>query len=425
MDMKCPKEVEYILDLLYKEGYSGYIVGGCVRDLVLGKNPNDWDICTSAKPKELLMIFKNHKVISTGISHGTVTIIINGKPFEVTTYRIEGEYSNNRRPSSVEFTQDLLLDLSRRDFTMNAMAYNTKDKLIDPFRGETDIKDKLIKAVGDPKVRLREDALRIIRGVRFSAQLDFTIDDETRKAMTITSKYLSKISRERIQDELNKILLSVNPSKGIALLFRIEALEYIIPELVEIMKEKSNLDYVLGIVDNCEGSLELRLSSLLLPILQNYQLKFDDEKVIHTVTLDILKRLKYSNKVVNKVYDLLKEYINLENTKTEIDLKRIANRIGLDLLGLLLKLQAAELKTKEKSLEENNHLMEKYNNIIVNKFPTHIGDLAINGRDIIDIGYSKGEEIGYILNLLLEQVYVNPRLNTRKDLINIVKGIVQ
>ena len=189
ISMKLPKDVEYIIDQIELNGYEAYVVGGCVRDTLLGKEPHDYDICTSATPDEMLKIFKDDRVVPTGLKHGTVTIVINGTGYECTTYRIDGDYSDGRRPDNVQFTKDLYEDLKRRDFTINAIAYNPVSGLIDPFNGCSDIKDKIIRCVGSPTDRFNEDALRIMRAIRFSAQLGFDVEEETRKEILNYKQY--------------------------------------------------------------------------------------------------------------------------------------------------------------------------------------------------------------------------------------------
>ena len=209
MILEIPKKAEIILQILEKAGFEAYVVGGCVRDSILGRTPNDWDITTSATPQQVKELF--HRTVDTGLQHGTVTVVIDKEGFEVTTYRVDGEYEDGRHPKEVTFTASLEEDLKRRDFTINAMAYNPTEGLVDLFGGMQDIENKIIRCVGDPLERFTEDALRIMRAVRFSAQLGFEIEEETKKALTVMAPNLVHVSAERIQVELVKLLMSPHP----------------------------------------------------------------------------------------------------------------------------------------------------------------------------------------------------------------------
>ena len=235
VNITMPKEAELIIDELYNIGKEGFVVGGCVRDSLLGLKPKDWDITTNASPQLVKDTFEKlgFRVIETGIKHGTVTVIINDEPFEITTYRIEGEYIDNRRPSNVEYTDSLREDLIRRDFTINAMAYNTVIGLVDPFNGREHLNEKIIKCVGDGNERFSEDALRMMRAIRFSSQLDFQIDQRTLENIKKNDILIKNISNERIKDELNKILLSDRPSKGVRKMVEAGVMGYIIPEMMK------------------------------------------------------------------------------------------------------------------------------------------------------------------------------------------------
>jgi tRNA nucleotidyltransferase (CCA-adding enzyme) len=213
VNINLPKEVEFIIDCLYKNGYEAYVVGGCVRDSILKLNPQDWDICTQAKPHEIIECFKEHKIIETGIKHGTVSVFLNGESYEITTYRVDGRYSDARHPDDVIFVSSLKEDLKRRDFTINAMAYNNKDGLVDYFGGYKDLSDKIIKCVGNCSIRFNEDSLRILRALRFVAKFDFEIEKKTSKAICENKELLNYLSAERIREELNKLLLSEGAEK--------------------------------------------------------------------------------------------------------------------------------------------------------------------------------------------------------------------
>ena len=240
MKLRIPAEVKYILDILKGRGFEAYIVGGCVRDAVLARTPNDWDITTSARPEDVKAAFR--RTVDTGIAHGTVTVLVHDESFEVTTYRIDGAYEDGRHPSSVTFTPNLTDDLMRRDFTVNAMAYNEKDGLVDPYGGMDDLQRKCIRCVGDPDERFSEDALRVLRAVRFSAQLGFSIENETLKALSRHAENLRKISAERIQTELVKLLVSPHPGM-IRTLYETGITRVILPEFDAMMETPQNTPY--------------------------------------------------------------------------------------------------------------------------------------------------------------------------------------
>lgn len=273
VNITLPKEASLIIDELYKIDKEAFIVGGCVRDSLLGLKPKDWDITTNASPQLVKETFEKQglRVIETGIKHGTVTVIINEEPYEITTYRVEDEYIDNRRPSNVEYTDNLTEDLIRRDFTMNSMAYNTVIGLVDNFNGRKHLNERIIKCVGDGNERFSEDALRMMRAIRFSSQLDFHIDEHTLENIKINAILIKNISKERIKDELNKILLTDRPSKGIRKMVESGLMGYIIPEMMKCVgfdqknkyHDKDVFEHILMVVDNCPKDLEIRLAALL------------------------------------------------------------------------------------------------------------------------------------------------------------------
>lgn len=440
MNIQLLKEVKTILDILYMNGYEGYIVGGCVRDSIMGRIPNDWDICTSAKPEIVLDIFKEFKVIPTGLKHGTVTIVINKKAFEVTTYRIDKEYLDGRRPSEVEFTNNLKEDLKRRDFTINAMAYNEKKGLIDYYNGILDIKNKIIKCVGNPTKRFNEDYLRMLRAVRFSAQLGYKIDVGTFESIRCLAKNIIDISKERIRDEINKILLSEKPSEGFMLLESTGLLEHIIPELQKCVKfeqrnphhNKDVFYHTMSVLDNTERDLILRLSALLHDIAKPKCFSIDENNIGHfyrhhmegmELSDKILKRLRYDNKTVEVVKRLIKEHMLKYEVVNQRVIKRLVNRVGKDNVDRLFKLQIADIKGSKPPYDFSNINKAKImsDKILYEKQPLSVKDLDINGHDLMEIGVSEGKEIGIILNKLLNIILDNPDLNKKDILITKAK----
>ena len=308
MKIKIPKDVEELIEEIYNNGYEAFIVGGCVRDSVIGLVPNDYDITTNATPNEIINIFKNYKVIETGIKHGTVTIIKNKSEYEITTYRIDGEYKDNRRPDKVEFTSNIKKDLERRDFTINAIAYNSKVGLVDEFEGIRDINKKLIKTVGSPEKRFKEDGLRIIRAVRFSAKLAFEIDKNTMEAIYKNINLISGVSYERIQEEINKILLSDNPEK-IYILY--DAGIFDVLNLYDINIEENKLNKV----KVCNKDLILRLSIFTYLMGDTYKGK------------QFLKLLKYSNNIRIQCEKII-ENIDIDLKKSKKNVKKYLNKFG-------------------------------------------------------------------------------------------------
>lgn len=442
MNIQMPPAVYKILKVLNSNGYDGHIVGGCVRDSILKKKPNDWDICTNCTPKKMLHIFSGFTVVPTGLKHGTVTVVINGENYEVTTYRIDGEYKDGRRPENVEFTNNLKEDLKRRDFTINAMAYNDKDGLIDYYGGIKDINDKIIRCVGDPTKRFNEDYLRMLRGIRFSTQLEYYLDKETFNAINKLSQNIINISVERIRVELNKMLILNTPSKGFNLLNDTNLLKYILPELKGCVgfnqhnphHDKDVFNHILDVVDNTENDLILRLSALFHDIGKPETFSLDINGVGHfykhdtksaEITKKVMKRLKYDNKSINRVANLVKEHMSTYDELSDRSLKRLINRVGVDNIYNLFKLQIADAKSVhvEKDISNIINLINRVEKILKEKQPLSTKDLEINGHDLIGIGITEGKEIGTILNELLQIILENPELNTKESLINIVKKI--
>lgn len=314
LNIKLPEEVKFIIKILIENGYEAYIVGGCVRDSIIGRNINDWDMTTSAEPEKVVELFD--KVILTGIKHGTVTVVINNNHYEITTFRSDGEYDDNRHPIKVEFVKTLREDLARRDFTINAIAYNEEYGIQDYFYGISDLNNKIIRTVGDPVLRFNEDALRMLRAVRFSAQLGFTIDENTFESIKKVSSNIVYISKERVRDELNKIILSDN-TKFVDLK-NSKLLDYLIPELNYINSDK------LLQLNNMKNDIILRLAVLLMNLGED-------------VAEDVLKRFRYDNNTIRNVILLIKyKDFDLDST---INIKRMLNIIGEDLIDGLVDIK--------------------------------------------------------------------------------------
>lgn len=401
-----PQNVDKIISTLQNNGYEAYAVGGCVRDSILGRIPGDWDITTSAMPEETKALFL--KTFDTGIEHGTVTVLLDGEGYEVTTYRIDGEYEDSRHPKEVTFTRSLSEDLLRRDFTINAMAYNHKDGLVDLFGGIEDINRKVIRCVGDAHSRFSEDALRILRGIRFAAQLGFEIEDETRAGMKELAPTLKNISAERIQVELIKTVVSPNP----ALLcdaYELGITEQFLPEFDEQMKRK-NGDKVLRLLEKIRSDKVLRLA-----VLFNNGLKEDAVK-------KVLKRLKFDNDTLNKVVRLVRYYdYTIEATGQSV--RHAVNTIGEDLFSYYLEVCAADIMAESDDMQNIkmahlDHIKTIYNEIIEKGQCVSLKTLAVSGNDLIQAGMKPGKEIGDKLVEFLGLVLDNPELNTKNELLS-------
>ena len=443
MKINIPKDVNYIINNFYKNSYEAYMVGGCVRDSILGVEPKDYDITTSAKPEETISLFE--KTIPTGLKHGTITVIINSTPYEVTTFRTEGTYLDNRRPSSVDFVTDIKEDLSRRDFTINALAYNENTGLIDYFNGVNDIKNKIIRCVGDADKRFKEDALRMLRAIRFSCQLTFDIEENTLKAIKDNYKLIENISFERIRDEICKILISPNPSRGLELLKDTNLLELILPEinsLVDFSPKCTNhnrnvFTHTLRVIDNTENDLLLRLSALFHDVGKlNTLTSFNNGSFYgfpgHSIegaimSKRILSKLKFDNNTIKIVSKLIEHHLvlNVDTMLTKYEVKKLLNDVGKNNISLLFKLQRADINSLDNPkifLDKVNYTEKLTNEILENNEPLTIKDLDITGEDLIsNLGLKPGKIIGDILNYLLDKVLENPNLNSKEILLNLAK----
>lgn len=431
MHIKIPDKVKFIIDTFYENNYEAFMVGGCIRDSLLSKEPKDYDIATSALPNITESLFE--KTIPTGIKHGTITVLLDKEPFEVTTYRVEGEYKDNRRPDEISFVTNIKDDLSRRDFTINAFAYNSKEGLKDYFNGLEDLQNKIIRTVGDSNKRFNEDALRMMRAIRFASQLDFNIEKSTLDGIKKNKNLLKNISSERIRDELCKLLLSDNPRKGLNLLKDCGVLDVIIPELTSLIgfnhKTKDYnedlFDHTLSVVENTPNDLILRLSALFHDIGKP---KVNDN-ISEDITRKILTRLHFDNKTIKSVCILIKEYMNVLGNSTDIDIKRFINRTSKENIYSLLEFQKAHvlsLKISDLDLYELNDIKNKIDNIINSNIPLSIKDLNIDGSILTkELNLKPGKVIGETLNYLLEVVLNNPNLNNETILLEKAKTFIQ
>lgn len=441
INIKIPEKVSSILKALQDNGYEAYVVGGCVRDSLLGIIPSDWDITTSALPNDIKRIF--NKTVDTGLKHGTVTVLINKEPFEVTTYRIDGEYQDNRRPKEVEFTSEIELDLKRRDFTINAMAYSDKNGIVDLFNGIKDLNNRIIKCVGDANERFSEDALRMLRAIRFSAQLGFEIHKETEKAIKENAELINNVSAERIKVEITKTLISNNPKK-IEVLYSLGLMEYVMPEFIPCIGLKQNNPYHIYNVDkhiytslaNIEAEESLRWTMYLHDIGKGYTRTTDDKGIDHfhghvKVSLKysktILNRLKFDNKTKDKVLKLIEyhDYRIEDNIKS---VRKAINKVGQELFEDYIKVQKADVLSQnpeflDERIDKLNHILDIYNKVKEEGQCTTLKELAITGSDLMDIGYKQGTIIGITLNKLLSYVLDDPSRNNKKWLLEKAKQL--
>lgn len=430
-----------IIERLHQSGFEAYIVGGAVRDLVMGKTPHDYDITTSAKPAEIKSVFK--KTIDTGIAHGTVTVVENGVGYEVTTYRLDSGYADSRHPDSIAFITDIKEDLMRRDFTINAMCYNDTNDILDYHKGQEDIKARLIRTVGNPERRFKEDALRMLRAVRFAAVLGFEIEAETAAAIKKCAALILKVSNERVLGELNKILLSDNPIY-VGKLRELGLMHYILPELDVCFDTPQRNKYHIYDVGNhilhataeTKRDLILRWAALLHDIGKPVCMSTDANGIIHfyghhkesaALAANVLRRLRMDNDSQKDILALIENHdVRIEPTPPAV--KRMLAKVGDSLFLKLLSLQISDNRAKnEKYLSDKLARIESvrkvYENVLAEGQPYMLSDLVVNGRDLIKLGFKAGREIGDTLKILLGEVLISPELNTREYLLKRAKEI--
>lgn len=433
--MEIPSHVSTIIQKLNDHGYEAYAVGGCVRDALLHRVPQDWDITTSAKPQEVKALFSH--TIDTGIQHGTVTVMLDHVGYEVTTYRIDGEYQDSRHPKEVTFTGDLLEDLKRRDFTINAMAYSDEGGLVDAFQGQEDLKKGIIRCVGDPMERFKEDALRMLRAVRFSAQLGFEIEERTAEAIRRLAPTIGKVSAERIQVELIKMLTSNHP-EAIGTAYELGLTAVFLPEFDVMMETpQNNHHHCYSVGEHTIRSLRevpndkvLRLTMLLHDVAKPLTITTDEEGQDHyyghpelgaTKAKEILKRLKWDNDTIDRVTRLIR-YHDDRPPLSEKNVRRAMNRVGLEQFPGLFEVKRAdvlaqgEYKRQEK-LSYIDEYQKYYEQILEKNQCVSLKNLAVNGKDLIDLGMKPGKELGEVLQRLFELVLENPQENTRENLL--------
>lgn len=439
MKINIPSDANELIHTLQNHGNSAYVVGGCVRDSIIGRQIHDWDICTSATPDEMLEIFKDKKVIETGLKHGTITVVVKGESYELTTFRIDGKYSDSRRPDSVIFTSSLIEDLKRRDFTINAMAYNDDEGLIDPFGGLEDIEYKKIQCVGSAKDRFGEDALRILRAIRFASQLEFVMTPETSYEINKQYKNLKNISIERINSEFCKIAASRDFCVEMVLYKDVFAL--FIPELKDMFEFQQNNPYhdydvyshTVHSIEQCKSdNLVVRLAVFFHDIGKPHSFQDGEDGIRHfkghgkvsaDITDNIMKRLKFDNETRNNVVELVYYHdATFEVGKKYV--RRWINKIGVEQFRRLLEVRKADILGQKESYEQYrinkvNNIKQILEEVLREETCFTLKDLAVNGNDLMSIGYKENKELGNTLNELLRLVIDEECPNKKEKLLEV------
>lgn len=435
VEIQIPEKVNKIIHTLQEHGYEAYAVGGCVRDSFLGREPMDWDITTSAMPEETKALFPH--TFDTGIEHGTITVLLDHEGFEVTTYRVDGKYEDSRHPKEVIFVRNLKEDLLRRDFTINAMAYNEKEGLVDIFGGMDDLKAGIIRCVGNAQARFSEDALRILRGIRFAAQLGFELEDETREGMRLLAPTLRKISAERIQVELVKTLTSSRPDL-LREAWKLGITKEFLPEFdlaMETTQETVHHMYTVGehilhTLLEVRSDRILRLTMLLHDIGKPYRKTMDADGVAHfkghpekssELANEILHRLKFDNDTIRKVTKLVR-YHDHRMPVTPAHVRRAVHEIGEDLFPLYLEVRRADVSAqsmyqREEKIADIDGVEKLYHEIMERNECVSLKMLAVTGKDLIAAGMKPGKEIGQMLEHFLDLVLEHPELNQKEELL--------
>lgn len=436
MNIQLPEKVSEIINCLRSHNFEAYAVGGCVRDSLLGRTPSDWDITTSATPEEVKSLFSH--TVDTGIQHGTVTVMLGHEGFEVTTYRIDGEYEDARHPKEVAFTLSLREDLKRRDFTINAMAYNEESGLVDLFGGAQDLKRGVIRCVGDPGERFREDALRMFRAVRFAAQLGFSVEKNTAGAISELAGSLARISAERIQTELVKLLVSPHPEE-MRQIYELGISDVVLPEFSVMMETpQNNPHHMYSVGEHTIKALQLipedkvlRLTMLLHDVAKPPCRITDRKGIDHfpghpkrgaQMAEKILKRLKFDNDTIRRVTALVLIHDN-QPPANPASIRKALVKDGLDQYPALFLVKRADIGAQSDHLRESklkyvDAYEAVYNQIMENGDCLSLKELAVTGADLISAGMKPGKELGDVLERMLQDVLENPEWNKKEILLN-------
>lgn len=442
MNINIPKEVNYILQTLFDAGFDAYVVGGCVRDSVLGKEPDDWDITTNALPLEVKALFR--RTVDTGLQHGTITVMRGNEGYEVTTYRTDGTYSDGRHPDKVTFVPSLEEDLKRRDFTINAMAYNDRAGLIDLFGGMQDLKDGIIRCVGNAEERFSEDALRMLRAVRFAAKLGYTLDKDVYDSIKNRASTLSVVSAERITTELIKLLTSDHPEM-IKIAYETGLTAVFFPEFDKAMETEQNHphhmynvgDHIVESVRISSNDRIIRLTMLLHDIAKPDTLTIDDDGITHfhghatlgaEMAEEILRRWKLDNDTIRRVCRLIKYHDLGKGVPCSPRAVRKGIRLMEEDFPLLLEVERADILAqstymREEKLEMLAKYSEEYEIVLRENQCCNLKSLAVNGKDLVELGFSPGPALGKTLNALLDKVIEDPSLNEKAVLLKMADGM--
>lgn len=437
--MNQPKQVRIVHKILNQNGYKSYIVGGCVRDTLLGITPKDWDMCTDALPNEIVGCFKDkYEIIETGIKHGTVTVVIDGMNIEITTFRVDGEYKNNRHPVVVIFKNNIEYDLSRRDFTINAMAYNDIDGIVDPYGGALDLKLRRIKCVGVAEERFQEDALRILRALRFASVLNFEIEDETSKAIHKLYPLLSNISAERIQAEFIKF---ISGKMYVLSQKYVDVLTYVFPPLLRCVYQEQGNKHALDVYKHMMFSTEMAKEDDISLALFFHDIGkpncYDDRSgVIHfpkhnkvsaELAKDIMKKLKFSNKQIELTYKLILYHCEKLVDIDDYQMKLLLNRCGKEVLQKLVTMQRYDVCAKLNPcisvyVDRNMEAQKQLERIVSSKEPYRLSDLVINGNDVCDVlNIEPGPSVRIVLECCLDKVMKGELKNVREDILEYLR----
>jgi len=418
----------FIIRRLNNLGYKAFAVGGGIRSLVMGERSNDWDVTTEATAEEMDKVFKDFRVIPVGKRYGTVTIVINSINYQVTSFRKGEGVKSRKQLDKSSLTSGLFEDLRHRDFTINTLAWGEESGLIDYFNGLGDIRQKVIRSVEEPEERIKEDTLRMLRAVRLACELDFNIDQDTLKAIKEKSGLINKVSPERIRDELVKILISNFPKRGCKLLRQLGLLQFILPELKrcvgfyreDFCPNKDLFEYITNLLNNLPPDLALRLVALLGEVTQPIS---NSQTSREEVAAKILRRLKFKNSIIKKVGILVQEDWRVIDFLNPKNIRQFVSKRGEENILSVLELKRADIKIGKKiaKLKQLEKMEQKVREVLEEKPPVSLKDLAINGKDLIDLGYQEGVELGGILKELLEIVIDKPELNRREKLLEFLE----
>ncbi|WP_276877189.1 CCA tRNA nucleotidyltransferase [Anaerococcus hydrogenalis] len=430
---------KYLINRLEEEGFETYLVGGAVRDRLLGKEIHDIDLTTRARPNDIMRIFSDLKLIDIGKKFGTIKVICKSKKYEITTFRAESSYKDKRHPEKISFSNTIEEDLKRRDFTINAMAQR-KGEIIDLFGGKKDLERKIVRAVGNPYERIEEDYLRALRAIRFATVLDFSIEDNLKAAIKNMAGHIEEISKERIRDEVDKILLAKNPSRGIRLLDELNLLAYIFPEVKKMVgfdqhSSHHNLDlfdHTMKVLENCPSNLITRMGALFHDTGKIDTFFLDDngegrffghQEISEKIIRKRLRVLKYPKKFIEDTSLLVQRHMDNTNTYTKKSVRKLLRKVGEENIYDLFDLQRADVLATVHDNTDNILLAKKYLEEILNSdLPTKEDQIDFSGRDLLDLGFEEGKELGMVLKEVYGLVMDEKLVNKKSEIIKYIKN---